>query len=304
MLPRNMPGTIEGEMQGVKYATFMNVVIVILVFIAIVIALILIGIGSSILDDYQLSGTKCEDGNTCTYDLERSKGGCIYVPKPPGHSCTSECYRSTPDLGCVNLQLTKGVLTPKCVSPTLSACRGTCEVDGDCVDLPTQAGGVTGECKENTCYYVRDQTGDGDYDSSEIPDLDCTPEAEAFQNYCSAYLNTSDPIVQQACISFSVQCESAPLDGGGTTSIPVCYYYFWCSVQAYVPVPAKKKRAVEPAVQRIAVDEAALPRRLALKDGTSSAGPAFSRKRRPAPSRTPATHGAIKPGTRVAPRPK
>lgn len=250
MLPggrANRPGTVGGELQGTKLAVSIAVVLDVVTLMGVVVCIILLGILTDNSKDLKIqNGGDCYDGNTCTVDIEREEGGCLYLAKPPGHACTSECYDPTPDLACHYLELTKGVLTPKCHSDTLGACRGTCEADVDCPDLPTADGPVMGECFDNTCYYVRDQTSET-FDADEIPDLVCTPDAEIFNRYCETYLNTSGDIVADHCITWDVQCEDASLDPMGTAAIPVCYYYFWCSVQEYTPI-VLKKRQIESAV--------------------------------------------------------
>jgi len=243
MLRRYQPGTLEGEVQGLKYAVATGVIVAIGVFILLIILIVLTAIGYNIVKHYAVAeNNDCYDGNTCTVDVKLDNGGCVYIHKPPNKTCTSRCHRSTNDLTCQYFQLTKGVQTPICYSPTLDTCKGTCETDGDCEDLPTKGGSLAGECKENTCYYVRDQTtGGAEYNSSEIPDLDCTTGAEIFQSYCRDYLNPIEPVIQDHCVSFDVQCEDADLSGGGTVPIPTCYYYWWCSVQSYVPDISKKR---------------------------------------------------------------
>jgi hypothetical protein len=224
------------DLKGTKTAISINVCLSILLLLGVIICIILLALYGGILGKYKLGGDNCFDGNSCTRDMELEGGGCVYLPKPIGKSCSSQCYRPTSDLVCHYLQLTKGVLTPKCHSDTLEACKGTCSVDEDCTPLSTQDGELLGECKQNTCYYTRDITLTEEYDADEIPDLTCTSNAEVFNNYCEAYMNKTSPEVADSCITWDVQCKNAPLEQGGFALVPTCYYYYWCSVQAYVDV--------------------------------------------------------------------
>ncbi len=242
MLLRNQPGTVGGELQGMKLAISCNIVISILVFFVLLVTLILASIAFDILKDVKIS-KGCDDWNSCTVDFERNEGGCVYYPKPKGSSCNSQCYGPAEDLSCHYLELTKGILTPKCHSPTLETCLGTCNIDEDCPNIEATFGVLMGECKENTCYYIHNIAAfPVQFPSNEIPELECNTHSEIFQRYCDLLLLPDQPLVHDNCLVSDVQCEEADLFGGGFTQIPACHFYFWCSAQDYQPVILAKRR--------------------------------------------------------------
>jgi len=225
------------ELNGVKFGTFITVVLATIAIIGMIIALILLGLATDTVNNLKINDG-CDDYNDCTYDYEKDSGGCINLPKKQGDSCRSECYESeATDQTCSNLQITPGVLTPVCTSPSQQFCKGFCLTDGDCPALSTVAGDVAGECFATTCYYRIDPTGGATIDGNEVPELICNQDYQVYQTTCESYLNTSDTLVKSRCIISDVQCETVTTNLG-TAPAAICYYYHACSVQQYIPIVA------------------------------------------------------------------
>lgn len=230
------------ELRGVKFGTFITVVLATIAIIGMIIALILLGLATDTVNNLKINDG-CNDYNDCTYDYEKDSGGCINLPKKQGDSCRSECYETeASDQTCSNLQITPGVLTPVCTSPSQQFCKGFCLTDGDCPALSTIAGDVAGECFATTCYYRIDPTGGVTIDGTEVPDLICNQDYQVYQTTCESYLNTSDTLIKSRCIISDVQCETVTTNLG-TAPAAICYYYHACSVQQYIPVVALLRNA-------------------------------------------------------------
>jgi hypothetical protein len=236
--PPARPNTIAREFQGMKLANGFNICIAIVILILTIVILVLISSSQSILNSVDLE-TGCNDNNPCTHDVKRKEGGCVFLPKETGDVCSSQCFETASDSTCQYFQLTRGFLTPLCYSPTVETCSGTCSVDGDCPQIASTVVGYTplnGTCYGNVCYYTFNIDDlSGDFESSEIPPLTCNADDEVFKTFCSSKLDPTDPYVAEGCIIPEVQCESADVvDPPGTALVPICYYYFWCSIQQYI----------------------------------------------------------------------
>lgn len=228
------------ELRGLKFGSFITIVFATIAIIGMIIALVLLGLATDTVNNLKINDG-CNDYNDCTYDYEKDSGGCINLPKKQDDSCRSECYDAeATDQTCSSLQITPGVLTPVCTSPSQQFCKGFCLTDGDCPALSTIAGDVAGECFATTCYYRIDPTGGATIDGNEVPELICNQDYQVYQTTCESYLNTSDTLVKSRCIISDVQCETVPTNLGSAPAA-ICYYYHACSVQQYIPVMIMKR---------------------------------------------------------------
>lgn len=226
---------LAGELRGLKLLAFVAIVIASIAIVGMIVALILLGLATSTVDDLKIN-SGCNDNNDCTYDYEKDTGGCINLPKKDGQPCRSECYSAeASDQTCMNVQLTPGLLTPICQSPSQQFCRGFCLNNADCPLLSTVFGDVAGTCFGTTCYYRFDPSGGVTIDGNEIPDLTCSQDYQIFRTSCMRYLNTSDTLIESRCIVSDVQCEPATTSLG-SAAIGICYYYHACSIQQYIPI--------------------------------------------------------------------
>lgn len=224
------------EMRGLKLLAFVAIVISSIAIVGMIVALILLGLATTAVDDLRINDSGCDDNNDCTYDYEKDTGGCINLPKQDGEPCRSECYSAeASDQTCLGMQLTPGVLTPVCQSPSQQFCKGFCLNNVDCPLLSTVFGDVAGTCFGTTCYYRFDPSGGVTIDGNEIPDLTCSQDYPIYRTSCMSYLNQSDTLIQSKCIVSDVQCESATTNLGSAL-VGICYYYHACSVQQYIPI--------------------------------------------------------------------
>ncbi len=202
--------------------------------------------------------TNCDDENSCTIDLERVIGGCDYCPLPTGTLCTSRCFDTiSAPLACELVEVQKGVEVPKCMG-TREQCRGFCLVDSDCTPIFTEPEPeqspqeIPVKCRGQACHYqylhvenVRGErfTGLGSFvPTSEFP-VNCTEEnLELWTSTCNSKLVEDGGLsikTIKECMVQEITCAEVPVIQDVPQApdivirrikVPVCHYYFWCSI--------------------------------------------------------------------------
>lgn len=223
------------ELRGFRFAAFVAIVLASILLVIGIILLALSGIVTDIANRTKISHSGCTDYNDCTTDYKKDPSGCIFLPKQEGESCRSECHNvDALDLRCQTDQVTPGTFVSTCVSPSQENCKGFCLNDVDCGTISSIIGDLAGVCHATTCYYMIDPTGGVTIQGAEVPDLSCSLDYQVFQTTCRSFLNKSDTIIKSNCIVSDVQCQEVT-STLGPVEAAMCYYYYGCSVQQYIP---------------------------------------------------------------------
>jgi len=194
----------------------------------------------------------CEDGNSCTLDLERVLGGCEYWRLPTGIECGSLCYDDTVEpLYCGIEEVQKGVDVPKCLG-THTQCRGYCTADADCPPIQYDLGEGSGTafmnvlCQGHACHYSYDHPPGPYINYYNRYPFNCTDEnsdkLEIWKASCRSLVVDESRNLIDSCMVSDVSCRRADAianpgiefspDGntvGEFIYVPRCHYYFWCS---------------------------------------------------------------------------
>jgi len=223
------------EIKGFRLSSLVSIVLTFLTFALTIVLVVLVSMITSDVDTLKISHSGCNDYNDCTVDYSKEPAGCIHYPKEEGTLCSSSCHdQSSESLFCQNELLSSGISKATCSSYSLNSCKGFCLSNNDCGTISTVVGNLIGNCFATTCYYTLDPTGGTTIEGNEVPDLVCDAQKQIYHSTCRSFLNHSDLVVKSDCIVSDVQCETVISDLGAV-QVPICYYYYGCSVQQYIP---------------------------------------------------------------------
>lgn len=190
---------------------------VVYAFIVFVLACVAV---SRLNDAHLAASERCDDGNECTLDLERSEA-CFWAPRVDGTPCTSACYGAPSRRTVAGPALTPPTLgnggggggaattcqRGVCTAP--AGCVGECARGADCPAITVSDNVKHAACSWQTCVYS---------EQTQMPVTASECSGALFRAMCASLLGADDPLTP--CLDVASLCENGQL---------VCIYSFACA---------------------------------------------------------------------------